>query len=61
ITAQRPPLVVVTSNRTRDLHEALKRRCSGGDTACPDSDPGAQRAAATGRLTGTESFLNPSM
>ncbi len=25
--APTPPLVVVTSNRTRDLHDALKRRC----------------------------------
>ncbi len=25
--AQEPPAVVITSNRTRDLHEALKRRC----------------------------------
>ncbi|GAA0259382.1 AAA family ATPase [Cryptosporangium japonicum] len=27
ITAARPPIVVLTSNRTRDLHDALKRRC----------------------------------
>jgi MoxR-like ATPase len=27
ITATAPPLVVLTSNRTRDLHDALKRRC----------------------------------
>src|SRR5438094_28617 len=26
-TADVPPLVVVTSNRTRDVHDALKRRC----------------------------------
>ncbi|MEM8747008.1 MAG: MoxR family ATPase [Actinomycetota bacterium] len=25
--ADRPPLVVLTSNRTRDVHDALKRRC----------------------------------
>src|SRR5439155_11284520 len=25
--AQFPPVVVLTSNRTRDLHDALKRRC----------------------------------
>jgi MoxR-like ATPase len=25
--ARRPPIVVVTSNRTRDVHDALKRRC----------------------------------
>ncbi len=27
ITAEVPPTVVVTSNRTRDVHDALKRRC----------------------------------
>ena len=26
-TATRPPVVVLTSNRTRDLHDALRRRC----------------------------------
>ena len=26
-TALRPPIVIVTSNRTRDVHDALKRRC----------------------------------
>ena len=27
IRAAHPPVVVLTSNRTRDLHDALKRRC----------------------------------
>ena len=27
ITAAVPPVVVITSNRTRDVHDALKRRC----------------------------------
>ena len=27
ISASQPPLVVLTSNRTRELHDALKRRC----------------------------------
>jgi MoxR-like ATPase len=27
VRAERPPLVVLTSNRTRELHDALKRRC----------------------------------
>ena len=27
VRAVHPPLVVLTSNRTRDLHDALKRRC----------------------------------
>ncbi len=26
-TAKRPPVVVLTSNRSRDLHDALRRRC----------------------------------
>lgn len=26
-TAKTPPLVILTSNRTRDVHDALKRRC----------------------------------
>jgi MoxR-like ATPase len=27
IRAERPPIVVVTTNRTREIHDALKRRC----------------------------------
>ena len=27
IAAQEPPLVIITSNRTREIHDALKRRC----------------------------------
>ena len=27
IKAQRPPIVIVTSNRTREIHDAVKRRC----------------------------------
>jgi MoxR-like ATPase len=27
VTAAAPPLVVITSNRTREVHDALKRRC----------------------------------
>jgi len=27
IKADRPPIVVITSNRTREIHDALKRRC----------------------------------
>jgi MoxR-like ATPase len=26
-SAERPPIVILTSNRTRDVHDALKRRC----------------------------------
>lgn len=27
LRAKRPPVVILTSNRTRDIHDALKRRC----------------------------------
>src|SRR5699024_4673273 len=27
VRAEQPPVVVLTSNRTRDLHDALRRRC----------------------------------
>ncbi|MDT7919296.1 MAG: MoxR family ATPase [Meiothermus sp.] len=27
LKAERPPVVVITSNRTREIHDALKRRC----------------------------------
>lgn len=27
VKAQQPPIVIVTSNRTREIHDALKRRC----------------------------------
>src|SRR5436305_14618564 len=27
IHAEHPPIVIITSNRTREIHDALKRRC----------------------------------
>jgi len=36
--AAHPPVVVLTSNRTRDLHDALKRRCLYHWIDYPDSD-----------------------
>lgn len=38
IKAERPPLVVLTSNRTRDVHDALKRRCLYHWIELPDRD-----------------------
>lgn len=38
ITAETPPLVVLTSNRTRDVHDALKRRCLYHWVEHPDYD-----------------------
>jgi len=36
--AEQPPVVVITSNRTRDLHDALKRRCLYHWVEHPDFD-----------------------
>ncbi|CCG05613.1 AAA family ATPase [Blastococcus saxobsidens] len=38
VRAQTPPLVVLTSNRTREVHDALKRRCLYHWLAHPDFD-----------------------
>ena len=45
-----PPVVVITSNRTRDVHDALKRRCLYHWV----SHPGAQREAEIIRLRAPE-------
>ncbi len=66
IAAVAPPLVILTSNRTRELHDALKRRCLYHWVGYPSAEreleiimvraPGATRAlaekvvAAVGRL-----------
>jgi MoxR-like ATPase len=38
IKAERPPRVILTSNRTREVHDALKRRCLYQWIAYPDFD-----------------------
>jgi MoxR-like ATPase len=57
LTARTPPVVVLTSNRTRELHDALRRRCLYHWIAFPDADrerailhahvPGLTEEAAT--------------
>jgi MoxR-like ATPase len=37
IKAEQPPIVVITSNRTREIHDALKRRCLYHWVGYPDS------------------------
>ena len=37
-TAAQPPIVIITSNRTRDVHDALKRRCLYHWVEHPDLD-----------------------
>ena len=46
VTATEPPIVVITSNRTREIHDALKRRCFYHWVDYPD----AQRELAILRL-----------
>jgi MoxR-like ATPase len=38
IRAEQPPIVVITSNRTREVHDALKRRCVYAWIDYPDFD-----------------------
>jgi MoxR-like ATPase len=38
IKAAKPPIVVITSNRTREIHDAVKRRCFYHWVAYPDAD-----------------------
>jgi MoxR-like ATPase len=42
IRASEPPVVILTSNRTRELHEALRRRCVYHWIGYPDPDLEAQ-------------------
>ena len=43
-----PPVVVLTSNRTRDLHDALKRRCLYHWIDYPDDRAGGRDHPAAG-------------
>src|SRR5207237_9424721 len=75
VHAEVPPVVVLTSNRTRDLHDALKRRCLYHWISHPDFDRelailrvrapdvpetlARQVAAATEALRGLELYKPP--
>jgi MoxR-like ATPase len=50
VTAAVPPLVVLTSNRTRELHDALKRRCL--YHWIPFPDPERERAIVEAQAPG---------
>ncbi len=56
--AKLPPVTVLTSNRTRDLHDALKRRCLYHWIAYPDAARVAEiirrRVPAAGELLATQ-------
>jgi MoxR-like ATPase len=50
VSAQRRPVVVLTSNRTRELHDALKRRCLYHWIDYPSAD--RERAIVSTRIPG---------
>ena len=57
VKAPEPPIVVITSNRTREIHDALKRRCLYHWVGYPDADREmaivrAKAPQAPARLTG---------
>jgi len=55
VTADSRPVVILTSNRTRELHDALRRRCLyhwiGYPTAAREAEIVAVREPAAGQLT----------
>jgi MoxR-like ATPase len=75
VSASTPPIVVLTSNRTREVHDALKRRCLYHWVEHPDLDReieiirrrlpevplllAAQVATATGRLRARDDLVKP--
>jgi MoxR-like ATPase len=75
VRAEQPPIVVITSNRTREIHDALKRRCLYHWVDYPDAArelailharvPNAPErlsreiVAFVGRLRGKELFKSP--
>jgi MoxR-like ATPase len=77
IRAEQPPIVVITSNRSREVHDALKRRCLYHWLEYPDFDrevavirrriPAASEvlvtevARATGRLRGLDLVKPPGL
>ncbi|MGP4019430.1 AAA family ATPase [Saccharopolyspora sp. 5N708] len=55
VTAPEPPIVILTSNRTREVHDALKRRCLYHWLEHPDLD--REVAILRRRLPGLETRL----
>ena len=55
IRAAEPPVVVVTSNRTREVHDALKRRCVYSWIAYPDFEKELQ--IVTSKVAGASTRL----
>src|SRR3546814_2514216 len=49
VKAEEPPIVIITSNRTREIHDALKRRCLYYWVDYPDAE--RELAIQIGRAT----------
>ena len=56
IKAERPPIVILTSNRTRELHDALKRRCLFHWVEYPDYE--RELRILTTRVPGIQELLS---
>jgi MoxR-like ATPase len=56
IRAAAPPIVVITSNRTREIHDALKRRCLYHWVSYPDAE--RELAIIRARLPGAPEALS---
>ena len=56
VRAAEPPIVVVTSNRTREIHDAVKRRCLYHWVAFPDAE--RERAILARRVPGAPAALS---
>lgn len=56
IRAKQPPVVLITSNRTREIHDALRRRCLYAWVEYPDLE--RERAIVRQRVTGITRELN---
>lgn len=54
IRAEQPPIVVITSNRTREVHDALRRRCLYHWLQFPDYETEARIVAKKAPDVGTE-------
>ena len=56
IKAEHPPIVVITSNRTREIHDALKRRCFYHWVDYPDAE--RERRIIETKAPGTSAALS---
>ena len=56
VKAPHPPIVIVTSNRTREIHDALKRRCLYHWVDYPSAE--RELSIVTSRLPGISATLS---